>query len=57
MWQHPPMNKWLLGAVGGVCLASAELWQPPFFRELVVCGLVVLMIAAGRYLLELGGRP
>ena len=57
MWQHPPMNKWLLGAVGGVCLVSAELWQPPFFRELVVCGLVVLMIAAGRYLLELGGRP
>jgi hypothetical protein len=50
------MNKWLLSAAGGASLASALLWQPPFYRELIVCGLVALIIAAGGYLQELGDQ-
>jgi hypothetical protein len=50
------MNKWLLSAAGGASLASALLWQPPFYRELAVCGLIALMVAVGGFLKELGDR-
>jgi len=46
------MSKWLWGAVGFACLASATLWQPPFGRELTVCGLVALVVAGGIYFLK-----
>jgi hypothetical protein len=46
------MSKWLWSAVGSVCIASATLWQPPFGRELTVCGLVALVVAAGIYVRE-----
>ena len=46
------LSKWLWGVVGFACLASATLWQPPFGRELTVCGLVALVVAGGIYFLE-----
>jgi hypothetical protein len=46
------MGKWLWSAVGGGCMASAMLWQPPFGRELMVCGVVALVVAAGIYFRE-----
>ena len=46
------MSKWLWGVVGFACLASATLWQPPFGRELTVCGLVALVVAGGIYFRE-----
>jgi len=50
------MSKWFFMAAGCTCLASALLWQPPFDRELVVCGLVALIVAVGSYLREFGDR-
>jgi hypothetical protein len=50
------MSKWLLSAAGGASMAAGLLWQPPFYRELVVCGLIAMMVAAGGFLKELGDR-
>jgi hypothetical protein len=50
------MAKWLWSAVGSACLASAALWQPPFGRELMVCGLVALVVAGGSYVRERAER-
>jgi hypothetical protein len=50
------MSKWLLSAAACGAFASALLWQPPFNRELIVCGLVALIVAAGRYLRDLFER-
>jgi hypothetical protein len=33
-------------------MAAATLWQPAFGRELGVCGLVALIVAAGIYVRE-----
>jgi len=46
------MGKWLWSAAGFACIASATLWQPPFYRELMACGLVALMVAGGSYFRE-----
>jgi hypothetical protein len=46
------MTKWLWVAVGFACMAAATLWQPPFGRELMVCGLAAFVVAGGIYFRE-----
>jgi hypothetical protein len=50
------MRKWLWSAAGFLCIASAALWQPPSGRELTICGLVALVVAAGIHFRERMGR-
>jgi len=46
------MSKWLWVAVGAGCMTAAMLWQPPFGRELMICGLVTLVVGGGIYFRE-----
>ena len=50
------MTQWVFGTVGCAALAFALLWQPPFARELIVCGMVALMAAAGGYFQDRPGH-
>jgi hypothetical protein len=47
----------LASAVGCGCVLSALLWQPPFARPLIACGVIALTVAAVSYLRQLLGRP
>jgi hypothetical protein len=40
----------LTSAIGCACLLAAQLWQPPFARELNICGVIALTLAMVLYL-------
>jgi len=56
MTPRPFPAVWLLSAVGCGLLLSAQLWQPPFQRELTMLAVVVLIVALVNFLKRLVGR-
>lgn len=56
MRARPFPRSWLLSAIGCGLVLSAQLWQPPFQRELMIIGMVSFLLAMTTFLRKIVSR-